>query len=141
MKAIIAFAILISLVHTQAPTASFDTCLKQVKASTHEVLAAAQLGLKGDWLNMVQDALETGADVIQTYEDCKVVVLSDVMMWIDQHASPAQEKCLSDMIKTLMDFGTAKKHMQSGADKATILADWALVVGDLDTFSNDCMLE
>jgi hypothetical protein len=142
MKVAFCLAVLLSVVLAQSPAVNnFDSCLKQVKTVTRDALATAQLGLKETWLDMVEKLLNTGADAIQTYEDCKAVALPDVMMWIDQHASPAQEKCLSDAIKTLMDFGNAKKHMEAKADKATILADWAEVVGDLDTFTNDCFLE
>jgi hypothetical protein len=135
-------ALLITAIVCQAPTPAvntLDTCLKQVKSSMHEAAVATQLGLAKNWLDMAKDALETGADAIQSYEDCRNVDISAVLAWISTNTSAATQACLGDMIMLYGSLQAAVKDMKAGAATSVILADWSAVSQSLDAAAQGCI--
>ena len=135
-------ALLITAIVCQAPTPavnSLDTCLRQVKASMHEAAVATQVGLTKNYLDMAKHFLETGADAIQSYEDCRNVDTAAVLAWITTNTSTATQDCLRDMIMLYANLQTAVADMKAGAATNQILADWSAVSQALDGTAQGCI--
>ena len=135
-------ALLITAIVCQAPTPAvntLDTCLRQVKLTIHEDQAATQLGLAKNWLDLVKGSLESGADAIQSYEDCRNVDTAAVLAWITTNTSTATQDCLRDMIMLYANLQTAVADMKAGAATNQILADWSAVSQALDGTAQGCI--
>ena len=135
-------ALLITAIVCQAPTPavnSLDTCLRQVKASMHEAAVATQVGLTKNYLDMAKDLLETGADAIQSYEDCRNVDISAVLAWISTNTSAATQACIGDMVMLYGNLQQAVADMKAGAATSQILADWSNVSQSLDAAAQGCI--
>ena len=141
MKVFVLFLALFAITMQQAPAAvnRLDTCLRTVKATTDLTLRAAQYGLTKNFLDMAKLFLESGADRIQSYEDCKLVVTQDVWEWIAANVSRHGQDCIKDSVAVYMLLQNAGADMHAGASYNKILADWAAVMGGLDDVSNRCM--
>jgi hypothetical protein len=74
----------------------FDVCLKSVKSSIHQAMVTAENGLTKNWLDMVKGALETGADAMQNYEDCRKGI-QDALNWIVDNSTPDLFECLDGL--------------------------------------------
>lgn len=136
-------ALLITAIICQAPTPAvntLDTCLKQVKASMHEVAVATQLGLGKNFLDMAKDLLESGADAIQSYEDCRQVDIFAVLKWISDNTSTATQACIGDMVTLYGNLMIAIEDMRTPcAISRTILADWSAVSQSIDATAQGCI--
>jgi hypothetical protein len=135
-------ALLITAIVCQAPTPAvntLDTCLKQVKASIHEAAKAAQLGLSKNFLDMAKDLLETGADAIQSYEDCRQVDISAVLKWSSDNTSTETQACIVDMLTLYANFVITVEDIRSHGYPSRILADWSIVSQSLDAAAQGCI--
>jgi hypothetical protein len=137
-------ALLITAIVCQAPTPTpavntLDTCLRQVKASMHEASVATQFGLSKNYLDMAKDLLETGADAIQSYEDCRQVDISAVVAWISVNTSTATQTCIEEMIWLYGFLRAAVADMKAHASSTKILADWSTVSQSLDRAAQGCI--
>jgi hypothetical protein len=56
----------------------------------------AENGLNKNWIDMVRGALETGADAIQNYEDCRKGI-ADALNWVVDNSTPDQFECLDGL--------------------------------------------
>jgi hypothetical protein len=59
-------------------------------------MVTAENGLNKNWLEMVKGALETGADGIRNYEDCRKG-LADALNWVVDNSTPDQFECLDGL--------------------------------------------
>jgi hypothetical protein len=135
-------ALLITAIVCQAPTPAvntLDTCLRQVKASMHEAAVATQFGLSKNYLDMAKDLLETGADAIQSYEDCRQVDISAVLAWISVNTSTATQACIGEMVVLYANLQAAVADMKAHASSTKILADWSTVSQSLDRAAQGCI--
>jgi hypothetical protein len=135
-------ALLITAIVCQAPIPAvntLDTCLRQVKASMHEASVATQFGLSKNYLDMAKDLLETGADAIQSYEDCRKVDISAVAAWISVHTSAATQACIEEMIWLYGFLQAAVADMKAHASSTKILGDWSTVSQSLDRAAQGCI--
>ena len=89
MRSIIVCAALIILAMNSVSATSnqLDTCLKAVKTKTQETLQPVEFGLQKNWIDVAKNLFEAGADVIQSYEDCREVKYLDISEWIGFNAS------------------------------------------------------
>merc|ERR1712228_219941 len=74
---------------------SLDVCLKDIKAEAHQNLQALSFGLKKNWLEMAQQILASGADAIQSYEDCMKVQPQDALMWVLANCDAKTQACIT----------------------------------------------
>ena len=92
-----------------------------------------QTGLVKNWQDLAKMALETGANGIQTYEDCAKTEMDDIGEWAFANLDAQTQQCINFGIVVAKDFRDAIKSKD--IDKL------AKGVTDLDVLSQHCMLE
>jgi len=112
---------------------SLDTCLKGIKETTHETFQATSSGLTKNWLDMAKQILESGADAIQNYEDCKKVQLQDGLDWVTGNTSPQVQTCITFV-------GIAAINIKQ-ALATKDMKDIVNAVTGLDTMMQSCLLD
>jgi len=140
MKTFIILA-LIAFANTQAVVSPVDTCLRSVKHDVDLVLKSAEFGLRTNWLDWAKLGLESMAEGIQSYEDCKVVQTSDALDWITAHATKHQVTCLLEAAGVYVDLKVAVDDMKNGSTHDKIMQDWLNTVTDLNKLAQTCMWE
>ena len=130
---IIAILGLATCFEVNATSNQLDSCLKQVKATSHGAFSALQDGLSKNWIDTVKFLFETGAEGVQSYEDCKAVESKDLQDWITGNTSTQTQTCLG---MAVMTFDSFKLAIHDKSLKAMVQA-----VSCLDVFSQTCMLE
>ena len=123
----------ISAVRSQNTVNHLDTCLTNIKVTTHAAMTGLEDGLQRSWLDMAKWLMTTGADAVQNFEDCRQVNIEDGDQWLMANTSPATQACISLALGVGIDVAAAKS---SGK-----MSDWVHVISDLDKMSQQCMLE
>ena len=133
--------LLAATIFAQAPVSVnvFDTCLRDLKVALHQSISSAEYGLQKNYLDMAKLLLESGADFIQTHEDCTQVQATDVLNWVGVHATAAQQACLMQGVSVLGNVTAAVHDMRAHASHEKIMADWANVMGALDGSVTACI--
>merc|ERR1740139_1486991 len=124
MKYFILALLLVSIVSCKGDAKLMETCLRDVKESMDFGLEGTQKGLTKNWLDMAKNLMEAGAETMQTYEDCKLVMI---------------DECMGSFIQVYFNLMKATDDIKAHKGSAVILEDFATVASALKNSVNRCM--
>merc|ERR1711957_84376 len=139
MKYFILALLLVSIVSCKGDAKLMETCLRDVKESMDFGLEGTQKGLTKNWLDMAKNLMEAGAETMQTYEDCKLVMIDDSMEWFNENATKNESECMGSFIQVYFNLMKATDDIKAHKGSAVILEDFATVASALKNSVNRCM--
>ena len=138
MKTILLALVLSATVLAQTPVNPLDTCLSAVYINVDQLMKSTKLGLDGNIIDALKGILDTSADCITSYQECKKVATMDAAGWVDEHGTKGQKDCLSKGISAYIFIKKTNQDISKKSDRDIIIKDFSAMVASLDAMWQTC---
>merc|ERR1712183_981246 len=100
-------------VNTQSTVNQLQACITEGQLFSEHALNALDGAVNQDQLKVLTEGLAATAEFEKMKTACKAVKTQDAMMWLDQHTTPGQQICISNILGMLMNIPALKAALNN----------------------------